>query len=103
MAKLYDLMLMCFKMQVFLAASSTEVYTITLNHLREVAKIIQKGPAFANIEQTISIFRERYEALPAVRYVEIKEELLKLLDGSCRINLECRVRISILLQEQLQN
>jgi len=60
MSKLFDLMLMCFKMQVFLTSSPMEIYAVTLNHLREVLKIIQKGPAVKNIEQTISAFKQKY-------------------------------------------
>lgn len=49
MSKLFDLMLMCFKMQVLLTSTPSEIYTVTLNHLKEVMKIIQKGPTVQNI------------------------------------------------------
>lgn len=85
MSKLFDLMLMCFKMQVFLTASPVEIYNVTLNHLREVQKIIDKGPAIKNIEQTISSFKQKYEHLPSARYIEIKQELLQIMQGTSHL------------------
>jgi hypothetical protein len=60
MSKLFDLMLMCFKAQVFLSSSPAEIYTITINHMKEVMRIIQKGPAIKNIEQSIATFKQKF-------------------------------------------
>lgn len=96
MGKLFDLMIMCFKAQIFLTCSATELYAVTMNHLKEVGRLLQKGPAYKNIESCIVVFRQKYEGLSAARYLEIKQELLNLMQSY-------KIRISILLQEGLQN
>jgi hypothetical protein len=86
MGKLFDLMVMSFKMQVFLSSSPCEIYQTTLNHIRELIRIIQKGPAIKNLEAAMAMFKAKYENLPAARYVEIKQEALRMLEGMEWVN-----------------
>lgn len=82
MGKLFDLMVMAFKMELFLTSTPSEIYHVTANHIRELIKILHRGPAIKNMENALALFKAKYEGLPAARYVEIKQEALRVLEST---------------------
>ncbi len=60
MSKLFDLMLMCFKAQVVLTSSPAEIFSLTVNHIKELIKLLGTGPAVTNVRNALTIFRNKY-------------------------------------------
>jgi hypothetical protein len=63
MSKLYDLMIMSFKYQLLRMKFPEEIYQITMNHLNELVKILERVDPVYN-KDVLEIVREN------IKYVE---------------------------------
>lgn len=77
--KLFYLVLMTFKKQVFLCSSPLELHALTIAHLQELIKIVPSCQGL--IERSIDSFVEMFRPYGIVIYVEIREEILSMLES----------------------
>lgn len=82
MEKLFYLVLMTFKRQIFLLSSPLELYTLTLTHLQDVVELQKNNKqATACVKECIDIFKREGEKLTFLHYLDLKEELLSMFES----------------------
>ena len=102
MSKLFELMLMSFKLELVRSRYPEEIYQITLNHLESIKEIIIKEDASKNkenlkiVNDVISNFKNIYGKLSIYDYVILKSTLLRFLQGK-------NVKVSIFIADKLQS
>ncbi len=102
MSKLFELMLMTFKLELVRSRYPEEIYQITLNHLESIKEIIIKEDASKNkenlkiVNDVISNFKNIYGKLSIYDYVILKSTLLRFLQGK-------NVKVSIFIADKLQS
>ena len=69
MEKLFYLILMTFKKQIFSCSSPLEIYSITINHMRELMKLTKDPQAKKLIEISINYFREVFQGYSFIQYL----------------------------------
>ena len=102
MSKLFELMLMSFKLELVRSRYPEEIYQITLNHLESIKEIIIKEDASKNkenlkiVNDVISNFKNIYGKLSIYDYIILKSTLLRFLQGK-------NVKVSIFISDKLQS
>lgn len=82
MEKLFYLVLMTFKRQVFLLSSPLELYTLTVTHLQDVVDLqINNKQASGCVRECLEIFKREAEKLTFLHYLDLKEELLSMFES----------------------
>ncbi|GMH42918.1 hypothetical protein BSKO_10840 [Bryopsis sp. KO-2023] len=95
MDKLFDLMMMGVKFQLLCCKEPSEFIKVTLNHLRQVWKIIQsEGDQFAS--NLYSKMESTYGSLTDGQWELLRQNL-------CAFFQDKRVKVSLFLQEGIQN
>ncbi len=102
MSKLFELMLMTFKLELVRSRYPEEIYQITLNHLESIKEIIIKEDASKNkenlktVNDVITNFKNIYSKLSIYDYIILKSTLLRFLQGK-------NVKVSIFISDKLQS
>ena len=102
MSKLFELMLMTFKLELIRTRYPEEIYQITLNHLESIKEIIIKENASQNKEnlnilnKVINDFKNIYGKLSIYDYIVLKSTLMRFLQGK-------NVKVSIFISDKLQS
>ena len=102
MSKLFELMLMSFKLELVRSRYPEEIYQITLNHLESIKEIIIKEDASKNkenlktVNDVITNFKNIYSKLSIYDYIILKSTLLRFLQGK-------NVKVSIFISDKLQS
>ena len=102
MSKLFELMLMSFKLELVRSRYPEEIYQITLNHLESIKEIIIKEDASKNkenlktVNDVITNFKNIYGKFSIYDYIILKSTLLRFLQGK-------NVKVSIFIQDKLQS
>ena len=72
MDKMFYLMLLSVKKEVFLVSSPLELYTITLSHLLSIAKYLEGADCSTTIGYAIDQFQKFASRYSFMQYLEIK-------------------------------
>ncbi|XP_077364097.1 protein OSCP1a [Festucalex cinctus] len=97
MEKLYDLMLMAFKYQVFLCPRPKDLLLISYNHIDTIREFVKDTPAVANkVDETHRKIIEIYSSMTAGEFQLLRQTLLTFLQDT-------HVRVSIFLKNKIQN
>lgn len=102
MTKLFELMLMTFKLQILRTRYPEEIYQIALNHYDGIIEILTKLDKVKNsslierIQEEIINFKQNYGRLSSYDYIIIKQIILRFLQGK-------NVKVSIFIQDNLQS
>ncbi|MXQ80458.1 hypothetical protein E5288_WYG006145 [Bos mutus] len=97
MDKLYDLMTMAFKYQVFLCPRPKDVLLVTLNHLDAIKGLIQDSPTILHqVDKTFRQLTDIYGGLSAGEFQLIRQTLLIFFQ-------DLHIRVSIFLKDKVQN
>jgi hypothetical protein len=96
MDKLYDLMIMGFKYQVMNCLNGWDLIQITLNHLDAMKEIVNSTVAVKLVNNVINKLKEASENLHPHQLFSLKQE-------ACAFFQDKKVKISIFLQENIQD
>ncbi|KAL1117687.1 hypothetical protein AAG570_004002 [Ranatra chinensis] len=96
MSKLYDLMTMVFKWQVFLASHPKELVLITLNHLDGMRSVVTMANINKQLDTAYFMLIKTCGQMSCGELQAIRYSLLNFLQ-------DVRVRVSLLLRQGLQN
>ncbi|XP_073979680.1 organic solute carrier partner 1 [Rhodnius prolixus] len=96
MNKLYDLMTMVFKWQVFSASHPRELVLITLNHLDAIRMLVTCPAIHKQLDTTYFMFIKTYGQMTCGELQRVRYSLLNFLQ-------DVRIRVSLLLRQRLQN
>jgi hypothetical protein len=102
MSKLFDLMLMSFKMQLIRSRYPEETAKITYNHLNSLIDILKKKDEHLNkdaieiVSQFINRLKVVMSSYTSWDYVILKQTLLRFFQGK-------NIKVSVFMQEKLQN
>ncbi|XP_067010652.2 protein OSCP1 [Anabrus simplex] len=95
MDKLYDLMTMAFKYQVFMASRPVDLILITLNHLDAVRNFISAPAIQKQIDTTYRMIMDTYGSLSVGELQTIRYSLLNFFQ-------DLKVRVSVFLRHGVQ-
>ena len=96
MEKLYDLMTMGFKYQMLNCVSPRQLVTVSLNHMRNLQTIVQDREVKSMIDGAIALVRATYGSFTEGDFFMLKQGLCRFFQGR-------RVKVSLFLQDGLQN
>ncbi|XP_014252978.1 protein OSCP1 [Cimex lectularius] len=96
MNKLYDLMTMVFKWQVFSASHPRELVLITLNHLDSIRALVTCPIIQKQLDTAYFMFIKTYGQMTCGELQRVRYSLLNFLQ-------DVRIRVSLLLRQRLQN
>ncbi|XP_077599828.1 protein OSCP1a isoform X1 [Stigmatopora nigra] len=97
MDKLYELMLMAFKYQVFHCPRPKDLLLITYNHIDSIRQHVKDTPAILNkVDETHRKVIEVYSSLTEGQFQLLRQTLLAFLQDS-------HIRVSIFLKNRIQN
>jgi len=97
MDKLYDLMTMGFKFQMVHCVQPSQLLTVTVNHLETLkALLMGVGPVQELLDTAIAMSNATYDRMGP-------GELWRLKQTLCRFFQDRRVKVSLFLQDGLQN
>jgi hypothetical protein len=103
MNKLFDLMLMSFKMQMLRTKFPEEIFQITMNHLNALLEILLHGQdakenaeVVALVKESIAYMNKTYLRLSPYDYICLRQSLFRFLQGK-------NVKVSIFIQDNLQS
>uniref|UniRef100_A0A665W764 Organic solute carrier partner 1a n=1 Tax=Echeneis naucrates TaxID=173247 RepID=A0A665W764_ECHNA len=97
MDRLYELMVMAFKYQVFLCPRPKDLLLISYNHLDTVREFVKNTPAVVNqVDETHRKIIEVYSTLSEGEFQLIRQTLLIFFQ-------DMHVRVSLFLKNQVQN
>jgi len=102
MNKLFDLMMMSIKLQLFRIKFPEEILQITLNHLYTLNEILQGFDKNANtpskiiIRENIESVQRMYTTFTPFEYMNLRQILLRYFQGK-------NVKVSLFIQEYLQS
>ncbi|RVE66663.1 hypothetical protein OJAV_G00109410 [Oryzias javanicus] len=96
MEKLYELMVMAFKYQVYLCPRPKDLLLITYNHMDAIREFVRDTPAVANqVDETHRKLIEVYSPLSEGEFQLLRQTLLIFFQ-------DMHVRVSLLLKNQIQ-
>ena len=96
MNKLFDLMLMGVKMQMFCVKYPEEVLQVTYNHLYEIRSIVRgNGESEALVNRALRLLKSKYEGLKPGVFNRIRQSLLAFFQ-------ERNVKVSLFLNKGIQ-
>uniref|UniRef100_A0A3P9J1T0 Organic solute carrier partner 1a n=1 Tax=Oryzias latipes TaxID=8090 RepID=A0A3P9J1T0_ORYLA len=97
MEKLYELMVMAFKYQVYLCPRPKDLLLITYNHMDAIREFFRDTPAVANqVDETHRKLIEVYAPLSEGEFQLLRQTLLIFFQ-------DMHVRVSLFLKNQIQN
>ncbi|XP_077405318.1 protein OSCP1a isoform X2 [Vanacampus margaritifer] len=97
MEKLYDLMLMAFKYQVFLCPRPKDLLLISYNHIDAIREFVKDTPAVVNkVDETHRKIIEIYSSMTAGEFQLLRQTLLTFLQDT-------HIRVSVFLKNKIQN
>uniref|UniRef100_A0A8C7ZMY6 Organic solute carrier partner 1a n=1 Tax=Oryzias sinensis TaxID=183150 RepID=A0A8C7ZMY6_9TELE len=97
MEKLYELMVMAFKYQVYLCPRPKDLLLITYNHMDAIREFVRDTPAVANqVDETHRKLIEVYAPLSEGEFQLLRQTLLIFFQ-------DMHVRVSLFLKNQIQN
>ncbi|XP_061839161.1 protein OSCP1a isoform X1 [Nerophis lumbriciformis] len=97
MEKLYELMIMAFKYQVFLCPRPKDLLLITYNHIDAIREFVKGTPAVVNnVDETHRRIIEVYSAMTAGEFQLLRQTLLTFLQDT-------HVRVAMFLKNLIQN
>ncbi|XP_037120449.1 protein OSCP1a [Syngnathus acus] len=97
MEKLYDLILMAFKYQVFQCPRPKDLLLISYNHIDSIREYVKDTPAVVNlVDETHRKIIEIYSSMTAGEFQLLRQTLLTFLQDT-------HIRVSIFLQNKIQN
>ncbi|KAM8841368.1 protein OSCP1a isoform 2-T2 [Spinachia spinachia] len=97
MDKLYELMVMAFKYQVFLCPRPKDLLLITYNHIDTIREFVQHTPVVVNqVDETHRKVIEVYSSLPEGELQLLRQTLLIFFQ-------DLHVRVSLFLKNKVQN
>ncbi|XP_078477881.1 protein OSCP1 [Lampetra fluviatilis] len=97
MDKLYDLMTMALKYQVFSCVRPRDLLMVTLNHVDAVRAFVRDSPAIlATVDDTFRHLIEIYSCLSAGEFQLIRQTLLSFFQ-------DMHIRVSIFLKDKVQS
>ncbi|KAL7381324.1 hypothetical protein ABVT39_003997 [Epinephelus coioides] len=97
MDRLYELMVMAFKYQVFLCPRPKDLLLITYNHIDTVREFVKDTPVLVNqVDETHRKIIEVYSSLPEGEFQLLRQTLLIFFQ-------DLHVRVSLFLKNQAQN
>ncbi|XP_054620604.1 protein OSCP1-like isoform X2 [Dunckerocampus dactyliophorus] len=97
MEKLYELMVMAFKYQVFLCPRPKDLLLITYNHIDTIREFVKDTPVVVNkVDETHRKLIEAYSTMTAGEFQLLRQTLLTFFQ-------DMHVRVSIFLKNQIQN
>ncbi|XP_056876883.1 protein OSCP1a isoform X1 [Takifugu flavidus] len=97
MDRLYELMVMAFKYQVFLCPRPKDLLLISYNHIDAVRELAKDTPAVVNhVDETHRRIMEVYSSLSEGEFQLLRQTLLIFFQ-------DMNVRVSIFLKSQVQN
>lgn len=79
MDKMFYLMLLSVKKEIFLTSSPVELYSLTLGHLANLVKYME-GNNVPYLEHAIGEFQKTAKKYSFIQYLEIKEYMLSELE-----------------------
>ncbi|XP_077447191.1 protein OSCP1a [Stigmatopora argus] len=97
MDKLYELMLMAFKYQVFHCPRPKDLLLISYNHIDSIRQYVKDTPAILNkVDETHRKVIEVYSSLTEGQFQLLRQTLLAFLQDT-------HIRVSIFLKNRIQN
>ncbi|XP_029299302.1 protein OSCP1a isoform X1 [Cottoperca gobio] len=97
MDRLYELMVMAFKYQVFLCPRPKDLLLITYNHIDTIREYVKHTPVVVNqVDETHRKIIEVYSSLPEGEFQLLRQTLLIFFQ-------DMHVRVSLFLKNQIQN
>ncbi|KAL6099423.1 oscp1 [Pungitius sinensis] len=97
MDKLYELMVMAFKYQVFLCPRPKDLLLITYNHIDTIREFVQHTPVVVNqVDETHRKVIEVYSSLSEGEFQLLRQTLLIFFQ-------DLHVRVSLFLKNKVQN
>lgn len=97
MDKLYDLMTMAFKYQVFMALCPKDILLITLNHMDAIRKFVDgQQNILQQVEHVHSLLMETFGSMSSGSFHLIRQTLLNFFQ-------DMHIRVSIFLKDKVQN
>ncbi|KAM9838867.1 protein OSCP1a [Aulostomus maculatus] len=97
MDRLYELMVMAFKYQVFLCPRPRDLLLISYNHIDTIREFVKDTPAVANqVDETHRKMIEVYSPLTEAELQLLRQTLLTFFQ-------DMHVRVSLFLKSQVQN
>ncbi|KAK9526576.1 hypothetical protein VZT92_015266 [Zoarces viviparus] len=97
MDKLYELMVMAFKYQVFLCPRPKDLLLITYNHIDTIRGFVRHTPVVVNqVDETHRKIIEVYSSLPEGEFQLLRQTLLIFFQ-------DMHVRVSLFLKNKVQN
>ncbi|XP_054462471.1 protein OSCP1a isoform X2 [Anoplopoma fimbria] len=97
MDRLYELMVMAFKYQVFLCPRPKDLLLITYNHIDTIREFVRHTPVVVNqVDETHRKIIEVYSSLPEGEFQLLRQTLLIFFQ-------DMHVRVSIFLKNKVQN
>ncbi|XP_075907635.1 protein OSCP1a [Nelusetta ayraudi] len=97
MDRLYDLMIMAFKYQVFLCPRPKDLLLITYNHIDTIRELVKDTPTVVNtVDETHRKIIETYSRLSDGEFQLLRQTLLIFFQ-------DIHVRVSLFLKSQVQN
>uniref|UniRef100_T1JL15 Protein OSCP1 n=1 Tax=Strigamia maritima TaxID=126957 RepID=T1JL15_STRMM len=96
MDKLYDLMTMAVKYQVYMAAQASDLLLITLNHLDSMRAFVSEPSIHQQVFDVYVMLIKTYNTLSLGSFELIRQTLLAFFEDT-------HVRVSIFLRDKIQN
>ncbi|XP_016896388.1 protein OSCP1a [Cynoglossus semilaevis] len=97
MDRLYELMIMAFKYQVFLCPRPKDLLLITYNHIDTIREFIKDTPAVVNqVDETHRKIMEVYSSTSEAEFQLLRQTLLVFFQ-------DMRVRVAFFLKARVQN
>lgn len=97
MDKLYDLMTMVFKYQVYMCPTPHDLLYVTLNHLDSIRRFVASSPVTSYlVDTTHSKLITTYGRLPSHEMQLLRFSILNFFQ-------DLKIRVSVFLKEQLQH
>ncbi|XP_061520584.1 protein OSCP1a isoform X3 [Phycodurus eques] len=97
MEKLYELMIMAFKYQVFHCPRPKDLLLISYNHIDTIREFVKDTPALVNkVDETHRKIIEVYSSMTSGEFQLLRQTLLTFLQ-------DMHIRVSIFLKNKIQN
>jgi hypothetical protein len=96
MDKLYDLMIMATKYQALLAPHPSDLLIIAQNHLQTLGTMMTSADSKKIIGKTLQLINGLYSTFSSTEFVALRQTILRFFQDR-------RVKVSLFLQEKLQN
>ncbi|KAI9540233.1 Protein oscp1 [Dissostichus eleginoides] len=97
MDRLYELMVMAFKYQIFLCPRPKDLLLITYNHIDTIRELVKDTPVVVNqVDETHRKIVEVYSSLPEGEFQLLRQTLLIFFQ-------DMHIRVSLFLKIQVQN